>query len=147
MMFHHSKHQSTISKAFEDEFALESLKSDRLRVNILIGVIISALVTVLGLALFSFEEFQRAFHGNFNGFLISIATVAGTSVVCLMIERAAIGRLINKQKKVFGFFQYLSAFIETSIPTAGMIAGSMFLGPIYTLFTPAAFIYPIFIVL
>ena len=41
--------------------------------------------------------------------------------------------------------KYVSAFVETSIPTAGMIVGAMFLGPIYTLFTPAAFIYPLFI--
>ena len=32
-----------------------------------------------------------------------------------------------------------------SIPTAGIVIGSFFLGPIYTLFTPAAFIYPFFI--
>ena len=35
--------------------------------------------------------------------------------------------------------------VETSIPTAGMMIGSTFLGPIYTLFTPAAFRYPLFI--
>jgi len=35
--------------------------------------------------------------------------------------------------------------VETSIPSAGMLVGSFFLGPIYTLFTPAPFIYPLFI--
>src|SRR5262249_23394705 len=45
----------------------------------------------------------------------------------------------------FATLKYLSAFVETSIPTAGMIVGSLFLGPIYTLFTPSAFIYPLFI--
>jgi adenylate cyclase len=43
--------------------------------------------------------------------------------------------------------QYLSAFIETSIPTVGLVIGSLFLGPIYTLFTPAVFAYPLLIVL
>lgn len=44
-------------------------------------------------------------------------------------------------------FQYLSAFVETSIPTVGMLIGSQFLGPLYTLFTPSAFLYPLFILL
>ena len=57
----------------------------------------------------------------------------------------AIDRLIRKRQKPFTALKYLSSFVETSIPTAGMIVGAMFLGPIYTLFTPAAFIYPLFI--
>src|ERR1043166_4129729 len=57
----------------------------------------------------------------------------------------AIDRLIRKRQKPFTALKYLSSFVETSIPTAGMIVGAMFLGPIYTFFTPAAFIYPLFI--
>ena len=116
---------------------------NQLRVTILIGVIVSALLAVLILALFSYEQFARAFHGNFKGFLISVAFVAGSSILCLSIERAVITNLLKTQTRVFGSLQYLSSFIETSIPTAGMIVGSLFLGPIYTLFTPAVFIYPI----
>ena len=134
----------TISGAFDREFQLEILRSDRLRVTTLIGVILSAVLVVLILAVFSYEQFDRAFHGNFHGFLISVGVVAGSSILCLSIELAAITRLLKKQTRVLDPLQYLSAFIETSIPTAGMIVGSLFLGPIYTLFTPAAFIYPIF---
>jgi adenylate cyclase len=43
--------------------------------------------------------------------------------------------------------RYLSAFIETSIPTLGLILSSQFLGPVYGLATPAPFAYGIFIVL
>jgi hypothetical protein len=42
------KKHSTTAKAFEREFAREILKSDRLRVTILIGVIITTLLIVLG---------------------------------------------------------------------------------------------------
>jgi len=147
MKLRQRKHERSISSAFEREFALEVLKSDRLRVTILIGVIVSALLVVSGLILFSFEQFKLAFHGNFKGFLITLIVVAGLNIVCLLVELALINRVIRKQGNVSGLLQYLSAFIETSIPTAGMVVGSMFLGPVYTLFTPAAFIYPIFIVL
>ena len=130
---------------FEKEFALESLKSDRLRVSILIGAIVSALVFILIMGPIFYDEFQRAFHGNFREFLIAVYVIFGANVCYLTAERFAINRLIKKQQKPFAALKYLSAFVETSIPTAGMMVGSTFLGPIYTLFTPAAFLYPLFI--
>jgi hypothetical protein len=62
-----------------------------------------------------------------------------------MAERTVISRLIKKQTRPSKFLKYASAFLETSIPTTGIIVGALFLGPIYTLFTPAVFIYPLFI--
>ncbi|HLO00531.1 MAG TPA: adenylate/guanylate cyclase domain-containing protein, partial [Pyrinomonadaceae bacterium] len=147
MTFRRRKRNANLLTAFESEFALEVLKSDRLRVTILIGVIMSAVVVVATLAALSLDQFKRAFHGNFSGFLLTFAAVAGSTLMCLLIERALIDRMIRKKRDVSRSLQYLSAFIETSIPTAGMIVGSAFLGPVYTLFTPAAFVYPIFIVL
>jgi adenylate cyclase len=130
---------------FEKEFAIESLKSDRLRVSILIGAIASALVFILIMGPIFHDEFQRAFHGKFREFLIAVYVIFGANVCYLTAEYIAISRLIKKQQKPFAALKYLSAFVETSIPTAGMMVGSTFLGPVYTLFTPAAFIYPVFI--
>lgn len=130
---------------FEKEFALESLKSERLRVSILIGAIVSSLVFVLVLAPIFFDDFQTAFHGNFRGFLFAVYVIFGANLCYLFAERIVLGRFIKKQQKPFPALKYLSAFVETSIPTLGMMVGSSFLGPIYTLFTPAAFIYPLFI--
>ena len=130
---------------FEKEFALESLKSDRLRVSILIGAIVSALVFVLTMTPIFYDEFQSAFHGNFRQFLIAVYVIFGGNVCYLIAERIVIGRLIERQQRPFPALKYVSAFVETSIPTLGMMVGSTFLGPIYTLFTPAAFIYPLFI--
>ena len=130
---------------FEEEFALESLKSDKLRVTILIGAIISAILILILMISFFFEEFQVAFHGNFRGFLLAVFIVFGVNLCYLFGERVVIDRLIKKRIKPSSVLKYLSAFVETSIPTAGMIIGSQFLGPIYTLFTPAPFIYPLFI--
>jgi adenylate cyclase len=130
---------------FKEEFAFESLKSDRLRVSILIGAIISALLLVSGLIPLFWDEFERAFHGNLRSFLIAVWVIFIINLSYLLIERAALTRLIKKRRKPSSVLKYVSAFVETSIPTAGMIVGSYFLGPIYTLFTPAAFLYPLFI--
>ena len=130
---------------FEKEFAIESLKSDRLRVSILIGAIASALVFILIMGPIFHDEFQRAFHGKFREFLIAVYIIFGANVCYLTTEYIVLGRLIKKQQKPFAALRYLSAFVETSIPSAGMLVGSTFLGPVYTLFTPAAFLYPLFI--
>ena len=130
---------------FEEEFALESLKSDRLRVSILMGAIVSSLFLVLIMIPIFLDEFQRAFHGNFRNFLIAVCVIFGTNLSYLIAERTVLDRLIKKRQRPHARLKYVSAFVETSIPTAGMIVGSMFLGPIYTLFTPAAFLYQLFI--
>jgi adenylate cyclase len=145
MTLRRRKTATTNHDLFEKEFAIESLKSERLRVTILIGAIISALMLVLILVPIFFDEFQLAFHGNFRGFMLAVFVIFGANLCYLIGERIVLGRLIRKQRKPFTAMKYLSAFVETSIPTAGMIVGSVFLGPIYTLFTPAAFIYPLFI--
>ena len=131
--------------AFEEEFAIESLKSDRLRVTILIGAIASAVLLVVVMAQVFYDQFESVFHGNSSGFIQAVGVVFLVNISFLTLERIVIGRLIKKQIRPSNALKYLSAFLETSIPTTGIIVGSLFLGPIYTLFTPAAFIYPLFI--
>ena len=72
---------------FKEEFAFESLKSDRLRVTILIGAIVSALLLVLTLIPVFWDEFQRAFHGNLRSFLIALCVVFNANLIYLLIER------------------------------------------------------------
>ncbi len=141
------KEHRTTAKAFEREFTREILKSDRLRVTILIGVILTALLIVLGVASFGFNQFQRAFHGNVTGFVTTLLMITAVTVICLVGERLTIDYLIHKQAHHSTALQYLSAFVETSIPTLAMTVGSVFLGPVYALFTPAMLLYPVFIVL
>ncbi|HEY6660410.1 MAG TPA: hypothetical protein VI031_04685, partial [Pyrinomonadaceae bacterium] len=130
MILRRRKRPTVNQEAFEKEFAFESLKSDRLRVTILIGAIVSALGIVLLMVLFFYDEFQAAFHGNFKGFLVAVFVIFGANLVYLLAERTVIDRLIKKRIRPFSALKYLSAFVETSIPTAGMIVGSLFLGPV-----------------
>jgi len=137
--------EGAVSGVFEKEFAQESLKSDRLRVTILMGAISISMVLLLFLVLTSYEQFQAAFHGNFRRFLFSVYIVTGSTLLLLLAERYTIGLFIKRNRRPPKALKFLSAFVETSIPTAGMIVGSFFLGPVYTLFTPAIMIYPLFI--
>jgi adenylate cyclase len=139
--------EKAISSAFDDQFAQEILKSDKLRVTILIGAIISFCVALLLLSLFAFEQFQQTFHGRFPRFLFTFLAFFFITLSCLLVERWFIVRRVKERGKASNLLQYLSAFIETSIPSIGLIVGIQFLGPVYTLFTPAPFVYPLFIVL
>jgi adenylate cyclase len=145
--FRFRKTRQTTAKAFEREFALEILKSDRLRVTILIGVITAALLTLLGVAALGANQFQGAFHGNMVAFIATLVTIAGVTLICLIAERLTIDYLIRKHAQPSTVLQYLSSLVETSIPTFAMMIGAFFIGPIYALFTPAILLYPIFIVL
>jgi adenylate cyclase len=130
---------------FEREFGIESLKSERLRVTILMGAIVSSVALLLLMTLLFFDQFNNTFRGNARSFLFAAIVLFGANISYLLAERIVLGRMIKKQMKGFPALKYLSAFVETSIPTAGIIIGSYFLGPLYTLFTPAPFIYPLFI--
>jgi len=141
------KQRRPSANAIADELGMEILKSDRLRITILVGVIGSALLVVLLLSIFSYEQFQRAFHGSFKSFLACVLLIIGLGITCLLLQRRALARKISQHEKAFALWQYLSAFVETSIPTAGMILSAQFLGPVYALFTPATFIYSLLIVL
>jgi adenylate cyclase len=136
-----------IQHAFDDEFALEVLKNDRLRVTILIGAVGSTVLLVLLLTLFAFQQFQQAFHGNFARFLPLFLAVVATTLSGLFIERRIISGYIARGARPSAVLRYLSAFWETSLPTVGIILSAQFVGPIYSLFTPAAFVYPLLIVL
>jgi adenylate cyclase len=142
-----SAREDAISTAFDDEFGQEILKSDKLRVTILMGAVCSFVVILLVLALLEFDQFQQTFHGNFQKFLLTFLGFFGVTIVCLGIERRLIVRRVAQRAKASTLLQYLSAFFETSIPSVGIIVGAQFLGPVYTLFTPAPFVYPLFIVL
>ena len=91
--------------AFENEFALESLKSDQLRVTILIGAITSSLLLVVFLTRFFYDEFQAAFHGRFERFLFAVSIIFGGNVIYLLSERFVLGRLIKKREQTIQVYQ------------------------------------------
>lgn len=139
--------KNLVSQTFEAEFATEILKSERLRVTMLMAVIAATMLLQFSISLLALDEFRRNFHGRFGSFLIALLTVGTVALGCLMLQRALLSRRIRMEGKPSSALQYLSALIETSIPTVAMILGAQFIGPVYTLFTPAGFVYALFIVL
>jgi adenylate cyclase len=141
------KRNRPASGAFEDELALEILKSDRLRVTILICAFAVVLPVILLLATFAVEDFQQIFRGNFRSFLLIVLSVLFLGLCYLVLERIAINRLIRDHRKAYAFLPYVSVLVETSIPLAALLVTAQYVGPVYALLTPAPFVYPLLIVL
>lgn len=141
------RRRPNISSEFDSEFALEIVKSDKLRVTILLGAWISTFLVLFLLSLLFSVEFQNSFHGKFSDFRFALVIGSGVTLSCLVLELLALNRLIKKEQAGMVSLRYLSALIETSLPTLGLFISAQFLGPVYALVTPAPFAYGIFIVL
>src|SRR5262245_13620163 len=101
---------------FENELALETLKSDRLRVTILIFALSAVVPVTLTMAVFAFEDLQRIFNGNFRPFIGILLCVLVVCLGCLTLERFAINRLIRERRRASPYLPYISALLETSLP-------------------------------
>jgi adenylate cyclase len=147
MKLRRTKRRKNAARGFETELAVEMLKSDRLRVTILIAAFGVVLPAILFLAVFAFEDFQRIFHGNFKSFLLAVlgALVAGEAF--LVGEWFALGRIIKERRKAYAWLPYLGALVETCIPLTALLITAQYVGPAYALLTPAPFVYPLLIVL
>jgi adenylate cyclase len=136
-----------MARSFEDELALEILKSDKLRITILICAFGAVLPVTLALAVFVYEDFQRIFHGNFKSFLVVLLITMAISLAFLALERVALDRRIRQRRRGHSCLPYISAVVETSLPLAALLITAKYVGPAYALLTPAPFVYPLLIVL
>ena len=134
-------------RGFENELALEMLKSDKLRVTILIAAFGIVLPAILFLAVFAFEDFQRIFHGNFKSFLLAVLGALIAGEIFLVLEWLALSRIIKERRKAYAWLPYLGALVETCIPLTALLITAQYVGPAYALLTPAPFVYPLLIVL
>ena len=87
------RRQESLSHAFDSQFALEILKSDKLRVSILLGVWLSACAVLSSLAIIFSGDFQHTFHGKFDGFFLAFLIGVGLTTLYLLFERSAIDQI------------------------------------------------------
>lgn len=133
------------ANAFEEELAREVLRGEKLRVTLLTCLILTALLLLNLLTLVVLAQFQRAFHGNFRSFQLGSSIIGILLVLYLLGERILITRHLEQGKRLGLFHRYLTAFLETSVPTVGLIFGAWLLGPVYGLVSPIIFWYPMLI--
>lgn len=122
----------------------EILKAGRLRVTILL-IIFSTLTLMWTLILLFFPESMFRMEKRIS---LYIPIFFGGVSIYFLFMRNLISRYITEKTNIPMYVAYISASIEISIPTIGMICGSMYQVPrVYVLLMPAIFLYFIFIFL
>ncbi|HKR14040.1 MAG TPA: adenylate/guanylate cyclase domain-containing protein [Pyrinomonadaceae bacterium] len=124
--------------------ASETLEAEKQRVMVLL--IIAAALAMFALVPPGYlgTYFERVFHGQTDVFMLWRFSVLGGLVCCLLAERLLLTYLIEKVPTAY---RYITAFVETSSPTAGMLVAASFTDAASPISEVPVFIYPLFIVL
>jgi adenylate cyclase len=130
---------------FEKELSLETMRSERLRATLL-GLSFS-IVGALFLAAFMFDnsDFFRLLRERGLGKWIALL-LAGMVLYQLLL-RTVLGRVIQRGRRVPELLRYWNAFLETSIPSAGIIFFAETVDPVYALISIVPSFYFIVIIL
>jgi adenylate cyclase len=138
-------HQRRLSPEFQHALGREVLKTERLRIK---ALIIVATVVAGALSLVGFvapEVLDRIWRGHFPFLMLFI------SYACFVLFEASVLGIITRQIKldrdVPMFRRYLSALIETSLPSAVLFAHMSNMGAAQALAFVAPLLYFVFIIL
>ncbi len=134
-----------MQQAFYQQFEKEMLDSEKLRLTALTAV---ATVTLLSFIVFYFF-FYFQYKNIFDEQLPIVGLVIFFSIIIIygLHFRNQLVQDIQLGRKYRVWLRYWTAFIETSIPTVGMILLAQTYDPAPLLFTPIPFLYFYFILL
>jgi adenylate cyclase len=131
--------------SFEEHLAREIIRSERVRMAVLAGLL-GALIVFLGAMYALFQED----YGRHFATPRAIRRILVVLVVLLCYEltvRAVIGRRLRQGKSVPHALRYLNAFVETSVPSILILLVARETNPVHVLQSAAALLYGVFIVL
>ncbi len=138
-------HRSAVSADFEHALTREILSTERLRVKAILVTLSLLLASLAAVNAISPSSIERIWHGRlpslplFGAFLVFV--VLELSVLRLINQRLAQGLDVPYARR------YLSALIETSLPTIALYLQMSEMGPAQALAFVAPLVYFIFIIL
>ncbi len=138
-------HRSAVSADFEHALTREILSTERLRVKAILVTLSLLLASLAAVNAISPSSIERIWHGRlpslplFGAFLVFV--VLELSVLRLINQRLAQGLDVPYARR------YLSALIETSLPTIALYLQMSEMGPTQALAFVAPLVYFIFIIL
>lgn len=141
------KRRSDAESILEAEFEREALSTERLRLLVLAAVVVSGLcLSLIPSALFS-EGVEQAFHGHVRSFVYWRSAILLLLALYLTAEWLRLGQRIKTGGRVRGLYRYVTAFVETSCPTAEIVMLAAYTGNLVAALSIPVFVYPLFIVL
>src|SRR5262249_23322287 len=139
------KHRRSLSPEFQHAFALEVLKTERLRI---IALIVVATALAVGLGTFDLlapAALGRIWHGRFPVLLMA------AGIILFVLFEASILLLIARQIKRGGdvpqLRRYIGAFVETSLPSIVIATHMSNMGAAQALAFVGPLLYFVFIIL
>ncbi len=142
-----ARRRAEAESILEAEFEREALGAERLRVLVLTIVIGTGLVLSVILPVFLTEEIRNSFRGSIHAFDQWRFFVLFALIGYLVAERILLNRFVKSVGKIPRFYRYVTAFVETSCPTAQIIVAASYTDAVAALSLIPVFIYPIFIAL
>ena len=129
---------------FEAHLSREILQSERLRMAILAGLF--GVVTALMLLIPAVVREHRSFEPWGTTHVLALAVTAGL-IAYELVVRYALGRMLARGRIPPAPVRFVSAAIETSVPSLLIVLVAREVEPIVVLQGPAAYLYAVFIVL
>jgi adenylate cyclase len=139
------KKPAVIPTDFEHALTQEVLRTELIRIKALIGTVV--LLSLISGSIFFFapDAVIRLWHGNLNPLYLYAVVVP--FILFELWVHAVISRHLEVHHDIPKFRRYLSAFIETSMPTAALALQINSMGSEAALGFVGPFIYFIFIIL
>ncbi|MET0647263.1 MAG: adenylate/guanylate cyclase domain-containing protein [Pyrinomonadaceae bacterium] len=130
----------------EDELERETLCTEKLRVSVLLVVVGLGVAFSVVPVRYLPDGVEHAFRGDAATFVHWRFVVLLAWALYLFGERALLGRLNRRGRRLPRLYRYFTAFVETSCPTAQILVAASYTDA-ETIATAPAIAYPLFIVL
>ena len=139
------KKPAAIPADFDHALTQEVLRTELIRIRALIGTTALLAITSGAIYFFAPDAMSRIWHGNVHP--LYLYGIAGPFILFELWVHAVISRHIDTHHDIPRVRRYLSAFIETSIPTAALALQINSMGSEAALGFVGPFLYFIFIIL
>lgn len=135
-----------IQTSFQDEFARQTLLNEKRRVTIIALLVFLILCLQLFIHFFSPDFILLKYPYAKNGTKYSILALS-LFLTYELLARKAFSLFIEKKTQPPEIIRYINAFIETSLPTVGLLIFATFQNPTDVIISPISFLYFFFIML
>jgi adenylate cyclase len=130
-----------------DQLALQALSTEKLRVIVLL--IITGLMAIQSLVPPSMlsSDLGAALQQNMGSFMRWRFAIVGFLIVYLVAQRLLVAYLIKTHQGIPPVYPFITALIEISMPTAGLVMAATYASPGSPVPLIPVFLYHVFIVL
>ena len=142
--------QTVISPAaaadtFDQAFNREVLQSERLRITVVVVLLLAIALRWAFIWIFKPEAIQSQMGAALH--ITMLGSLTAGVILYELIVLARITYVLKRGGHIPKVLRYLNALIEVSYPTVSMLFGAEVTSPAYTLYTPPAWAYYLFIIL